>query len=197
VKAGHGLFSSTSRTEGGILRDRAMADNVFWILKQQAPEERVIIWAHNAHIARTPFSMPGLTDEPVADLACHLAKRLGAKLVTIAATFGAGRYTGTAPPGAVTFETSDPSYLDGALARVGPPVFVLDLRRAPAEGPVHDWLHTQRRLRSQDMDMLLTPAEAYDVVYYVAEASRATPNPAALERFRAMSRAPSVTEQRD
>ena len=45
--------------------------------------------------------------------------------------------------------------------------------------------------------MLLTPAEAYDAVYYVAEVSRATPNPAALERFRAMSRAPAVTEQRD
>lgn len=34
-------------------RDSCMAENIGWILAQRAPEERVLIWAHDAHISRS------------------------------------------------------------------------------------------------------------------------------------------------
>ena len=36
-------------------RDQQMADNLSWLLKEKYAGEKVIIWAHSAHIARYPF----------------------------------------------------------------------------------------------------------------------------------------------
>jgi erythromycin esterase-like protein len=36
-------------------RDRQMADNLAWLLKEKYTGEKVIIWAHSAHIAKYPF----------------------------------------------------------------------------------------------------------------------------------------------
>jgi hypothetical protein len=38
--------------------------------------------------------------------------------------------------------------LDGVLAEVGLPMFLLDLGKVPDDGPVHDWLNQPRKTRA-------------------------------------------------
>jgi erythromycin esterase len=37
-------------------RDQQMADNLSWLLKEKYAGEKVIVWAHSAHIAKYPFN---------------------------------------------------------------------------------------------------------------------------------------------
>jgi len=30
-----------------LIRDKAMADNIRWIMDYEAPDKRIIVWAHN------------------------------------------------------------------------------------------------------------------------------------------------------
>lgn len=70
-----------------LFRDEAMAANVDWIL-EHVPNARVVLWAHNQHIAETGESMGS-----------YLAKRHGAAYVTIALSMFKGRYNAGATDG--------------------------------------------------------------------------------------------------
>jgi erythromycin esterase len=188
ARAGNALFSTGSRLEGGQIRDLAMADNLRWILEAALPEARVILWAHNAHVARIPFTMPDMFADDLIDMVHHLNKETGDDLITIAASFNKGNYAEDDVHPSSAFDPVDEDYLDGALARTRIPRFVLDFRDAPKEGPVAKWLKKKRRLRSQDVDMCLVPAEAYDAVYFIDSITRAEKNPLAIDKFRSLRR---------
>ena len=183
AQAGNEMFSSGSRVAGGVIRDRAMADNLRWIMEHEAHGERIIVCAHNLHIARDTFLMPGESGERLSDVACHLSKELGSDMVSIGASFNRGRYARVGSGEDVVFAPADSNSVDGALARVGSPRFMLDLRDAPKKGAVADWLGSEQRMRAQDFDVELIPARAYDAVYFVDSISRSTQNPQALERL--------------
>jgi erythromycin esterase len=187
AQAGNTLYSTSSRLEGGQIRDQAMADNLRWILNTAAPGARAILWAHNAHVARTPFTMPDLFEEDLVDMVHHLDKEMGDDLVTIAASFNRGNYSadGIHPP--LILDPAGDDFVDGALARTGIPLFILDFRNAPNEGPVADWLSKKRRLRSQHADMYLVPAEAYDAIFFIDRISRSEMTPKAVEKFKSMN----------
>jgi erythromycin esterase len=75
---------------GNVWRDRAMADNVRWLLDHAAPGARMILWAHNQHIGAVPGWMGG-----------NLRDAYGANYVALGTTFGTGSVT------AVSTATSD------------------------------------------------------------------------------------------
>ena len=39
-------------------RDQAMAANTEWVLSHQRHGDRVVLWAHNAHVQRVPIAGP-------------------------------------------------------------------------------------------------------------------------------------------
>ena len=47
----YSLMTSDSKASGNI-RDRQMANNIAWLANKQFPEEKMIVWAANAHVAR-------------------------------------------------------------------------------------------------------------------------------------------------
>lgn len=51
-------FRGASAAEKRRIRDRAMAENLRAILELH-PQERVVVWAHNAHVARSVSTQPG------------------------------------------------------------------------------------------------------------------------------------------
>ncbi|MCD4690459.1 erythromycin esterase family protein [bacterium] len=183
AQAAHGLYSSQSREEGGIIRDLAMADNLTWILEEQAPGEKVVVWAHNAHIARAPFTMPDALEGTLVDMIYHLSDRLGEDLVSIAGSCYEGEYDDSwVDPRTVA--PTDTTYLGGALAEATEEFMLLDLRTAPEGSPAACWLHRERRMRGQGVDMVCVPADAYDAVYFVRTITRTEPGPRAQARFR-------------
>jgi len=174
------LYTSGSRTEGGVIRDRAMADNALWVL-DRTPGERALLWAHNAHVAKEEIEIvvPGVMETgPVLDLAAHLEEVLGEDLVTVA--FALGR---SADP-YVRLPRHEPGSVEHTLVGVGIPNFLLDLASAPRKGPVRLWLDEPARLQMEEGYVQCRLDEAYDAILFVHEGRRTRPTRSAILKFR-------------
>ncbi|MCP3919132.1 MAG: erythromycin esterase family protein [bacterium] len=183
---GNEFFCTEELAPAGNFRDRCMAAGTRQILEDRSPESRAILWAHNLHTSKAPFRMPQLGDDALVPMGVHLAEVLGSAYVAVAGSFGSGSYPPDLPPGAREFERLPPATMDGALARVGTPSFLLDLRTAPPGSELTTWLAAEREWRAQDAMARLATSHAFDLVYYVDEVTRATPTPPALEKFEAL-----------
>jgi erythromycin esterase len=122
------------------IRDSTMADTVEWLLER---EERVLLFAANGHVRKTPYLAPPFVIEPLATVGTHLSVRLGADYTVIGTTFGGGeawlhRPGPDDPPGHSTPFTEQigalrHESLDRRLSDAGRGSRLIDLRSAPAE----------------------------------------------------------------
>jgi erythromycin esterase len=160
------------------LRDRQMADNVAWVLRQE-PAAKVVVWAHNMHIRR---------DEDQPRMGQLLSKQLGAAYVAVGFATGHGtasvfnpdssaRTLVLAPPIPNSFET----WLDQAA----PPNYLLNLRSAAA---ADKWLTTRRKFRhiggaespggAKGQFWWYAPLpQAFDALFYLHETSASHSQP--------------------
>lgn len=186
-QTGNSLFMSSDREEGGAIRESGMSRTTLWILDRAAADHRAILWAHNLHVATSSFRMPGLAEGDLVPMGVQLGSALGDDYLAIGGTFSRGMYPNDLPPGERVFERPSADVMDGALARVGHPAFVLDLRRAETDPAAWTWLGQAREWVAQDSMSFLTPVDSFDLVYFVEEVSRSQPSSLALERFQALS----------
>lgn len=180
------LFTTGARgglMDAGMVREKAMADNIRRLLEEVAPGERLIVWCHNVHASKSPVDLE-IPDRPraldVEQLARHVAVGLGYPTVSIGFTFNRGQGPDYSLPAA------DEAMVDGVLARVGRPLFLVDLRSAPVGGPVDAWLHRKQSMRAQGGAVGLVPAEAYDALIFSETITRAVPSPRAVKRFESL-----------
>jgi erythromycin esterase len=121
-------------------RDQAMAANALWVLDQEGPDSKMVLWAHNGHVSYEGHAM-----------GAALKRALGAKVKSFGFGFGAGgfqarEFVGTSGLGGLrNFEAppAPPDTFDGACLALQQPLFVLDLNGlyadpavAPFEGQV-------------------------------------------------------------
>ena len=126
------------------VRDSIMAENVRWILENEEPDSKMMLWAHNGHVTNSFLS--------VGSMGWHLRKLYGNDLVTIGAAFNEGSFIARemASDAGIHSFTVNPSIdgtLDATLADVGLKIAVIDFHNIPKEGPVFDWFnktHEQR-----------------------------------------------------
>jgi erythromycin esterase len=164
-----------------VVRDRAMADNVRWILDREGPDARMVLWAHNGHVADDSLSMGR-----------YLRRTLGAELVVFGFAFGRGGFLaveGPAPSrrGLTAFQVPAlaDSTLDGTLARTGFSVAAFDLRQLPSSGPAAEWFAKPQATRAigsmaiGTMGSVRTQviSRSYDVLLYVDSTTPSRPNP--------------------
>ena len=149
-----------SAWEAGETRDAGMADNVRWILAQEGPRGRVLVFAANVHVMGVPQRAigvwSGFAQAPNA-LGVHLRSTLGKDLVIIGTTF---RASGTGLPAA----TLDSSSVDASLARVGQRRFLLDLRASRNIREAREWLGVPRLLSNF---LNVAPSPAFDVLVFI------------------------------
>ncbi len=115
-------------------RDRSMAENALWVLDHEGRGAKMVLWAHNAHVA----ALPG-----APAMGTHLRKALGKDLVVFGFAFREGGFQAVEAGGKRALRTftvtPQPSAtLTDALATAGP-LFGLDLRRVPKTGAVRSW----------------------------------------------------------
>ncbi len=132
------------------IRDRAMAENIQWIMEQEGPDTKIVVWAHNGHV--TAIWPPGGSGEPMGGL---LRKRFRLDLVVFGFTFHQGSFQALEAPipstrGLRTFTVgpTPAGSLDGVLAAAGLKMAAVDLRQVPKEGPVAEWFAVPRITRS-------------------------------------------------
>jgi erythromycin esterase len=155
-------------------RNAAMAENVRWVLAREGPAGKVLVVAHNAHVMNAPTEggIWSVFERPPNSMGQYLQSSLGNDLVIIG--------TNSAPNAAGPLSAaSDLGSLDAALARVGVPRFLLDLRASRAD-PALRWL-TQRLVLRTNFDTFLTvsPVTAFDTLFFVdtLTPARAAPPP--------------------
>jgi len=172
-RVGNDFFSSTDREQAGAIRESGMAMVIAWIRENEVQGDKAILWAHNLHVAKSSFRMPGSFDGTLEPMGVLLT----------------GSFPPDLPPGERRFEAVSEDVMDGALAAVGVPFFLVDLRGAEDDPAVIEWLGQEREWLAQDSTALLVPHTAFDLVYFVKKISRSQPTPAALRRYRSLGSA--------
>jgi erythromycin esterase len=157
------------------VRDRAQADNVDWVVKQEGASGKVMLFASIYHLSTAPVKSLAADIDPASvprqEVAgTYLRRRFGDRLFTIGNVLGHGKF-GCAGF-TVGLERSPRESLDGLIGELGVPLFLLDLRAAPA--PVMRWLAQDRPLGHSDR-LLLPVGNAFDALFYVDTVTEACP----------------------
>ncbi|QOY91245.1 erythromycin esterase family protein [Paludibaculum fermentans] len=131
---------ATQIAYGGISREQAMAANIEWIL-QQNPGAKMVVWAHNNHIARSSYG---------PRLGAYLDRAHGVDYLPIAQLLHSGYYNAKAEgdPGAYYAQLSTPGTLEYVLHSTGMPMLALDLRKVATDDPASSWLLRDMEIRS-------------------------------------------------
>jgi erythromycin esterase len=121
-------------------RDEKMARNVEWLADEAHPGEKIIVWAHNMHVAAD-----GDTGYP--RLGGWLRRRFGRQFYSVGFAFRRGDVWATGVEDghskgedAWPVPPSPEGSGDAILSAIGMPLFFLDLRPVPRSGPLGAWL---------------------------------------------------------
>lgn len=152
-------------------RDRSMAENVAWILEQD-PKSKIVLWAHNGHVAKRQFAMGKYLDE-----------RFGVRHMAVAFATSKGNYQAIGPNGLGEHPLGEPPprSIESVFQQVGLSQFILDLRAVQIGSMDSGWLAKARPFRAigaMAQDQQFFPVQLpreYDAVLYIDSTSRARP----------------------
>lgn len=162
------VFSSVA------VADRAKTENIEWILDQQGPGGKIMLFAHDGHAATTPVTIRLGPDTELSlppMFGRYLPRRYGEALLTIGHLAGAAAM---ACDGSEA-QPAPADSLEGVLSKARKGAFLIDLRDAPDA--------IKRRFDIEHPLFGLTPvhsmnlAEGFDVIYFTQLATRAAPCP--------------------
>ncbi len=171
-------FQRGTFKQAGDIRERAMADNIRWILKRAGKGERLVVWAHNFHVTRCTTDLHIPQRPPVEGMTsaiAYLSEELGDDLVSIGFSFDRGDFPNGPLPQAGA-ET-----VDGVLARVGLPCFILDLRSAP-----RGLAGQKLRMRGEGGHANLVLGDAFDALFFIERITKTVPTRGARRRFESL-----------
>ncbi len=186
--------SSSRSPRRYLLRDRSMAENIQWILKEEGPGTKMVAWAHNGHVAVGARSMGS-----------HLREALGADLVAFGFAFNQGSFQArdfdTGKLREFTVSPAPEGSLDAALAATKFPLMALNLRALPKDGPVTEWFASPHGTRligagfsEQSADSFLVTevaARRYDALLFVERTTAARPLEGSRRRAEPVLAAPA------
>lgn len=177
------------------LRDRAMAENVEWILAHE-DAHRMAIWAHDAHINRGQQTSRR-TGVSATSMGGHLATRFGDDYYAMGFAFGHGSFqalSDRSDPGtagksySLEEQTVDGPFegtIEASLADLGCPLIILDIRAMRGDDMLERWrsrphLHfsTGATYDPDDPSAYLTEyvyGDSFDGICYIDETTRARP----------------------
>jgi erythromycin esterase len=156
-------------------RDRAMAENIEWIVGHQPPGTRIALWAANTHLSKVPWY------GTAPNTGSLLRDAYGEAYVVFAFSFvsGAIRAASISPPrGLMAFEvpTAPPGSIEGTLGRIGPDIVGVDLAHLDPGSDAARWSHFRLQMRligaayTESMKGALVtvrPADLYDALFVI------------------------------
>jgi len=154
-----------------VSRDECMAKNVKWILDTAPKGTRVVLWAHNGHVARVSMGQ-------FRAMGSYLGEWYGKDHLVVGFALNRGEYTAVGQGkglGRHPLQPAEPGSYEHAFARAGFPRFVLDIRAARAGDAGSGWLRRPMQFRSIGalaMDQQFAQADLaslFDLVVYLDE----------------------------
>lgn len=131
------------------LRDRFMAENVLWLLEQAGPDAKIVLWAHNGHVADDPYYGGG------GSMGHHLRAACGDDMVIAGFDFYMGEFQAVTRTDAGTLAGLNVQWVEPPpgdsyehyFRAPGIERFALDLRGVPLDTPATSWLAGPRPMR--------------------------------------------------
>ncbi len=168
-----GVEVAASNRRGSSVRDRAMADNVLWLLEHT--DAKLVLWAHNYHVSRREGWM-----------GAWLAEALGDAYVPLGFACGSGSYTAfdgeAGRLGAFPLTSPPEVSVEAMLGPIGRPRLLIDLREV-GEDPAAAWLKRPLKmrdigaLRSEDQFGDSRVVQDYDLLVYLDQTTAAVQLP--------------------
>ncbi len=153
----------------GILsnRDQSMAENVIW-LTEHFPGQKMVLWAHNAHIKKNEYSMGE-----------YLNRHFRKELLVLGFGVASGKYTAVKRGVGLSHDnllsTPVPTSFESYAQASGIGNFILDIRREQLKNDGASWLLHRMKLRyigavapkgEKQFEQGLLP-ELYDGIIYL------------------------------
>jgi erythromycin esterase len=168
---------------GPGFRDESMAANAGWIAASEFPQEKIVLWAHNAHVR---------VESQPASMGSFLRARFGRQLYVVGYAFRRGGLRAKGPEGGTAADVkvfdappSPEGSGDAVLSGAGLPAFFLDLASVPPAGALGGWLAEPHLFHSvgsswfsDDPDANLDPGvlgKRYDGLIFLEEGHAARP----------------------
>lgn len=167
------------------VRDRAMAENLRWVLAQQPAGARFAAWAHNLHVQKAAPAPDGFMP-----MGGHLAQALGDDLRIIGFRFDRGGFQATDLVPGDTLGRRDfivapiAGSFDEAVGAAGLGYALIDLRGIPEDAA--RWLQTPRKMRDigsgtadiyADFSIATLPLTQFDALAFIETTTPARPLP--------------------
>ena len=150
----------TDRKARTRVRDEGMADNLDFVLDRLYPGRKVIVWAHNFHIAKRHEEV----EQPYA-MGQFLDARRGSEVYTIGLYMGRGVAAWNSRQPYLILDPS-PHSLEAVMASAGRKMSFVDFSRAVEGGP--RWMFEPIVARGWGMHPdRIVPAQTYDAVIYI------------------------------
>jgi erythromycin esterase len=182
---------------GGAKRDRYMAENIQTLINQLGPGTKMVVWAHNGHIAASSYG------GGIPAMGSYLRKAYGDGYYALGFTFNEGSFQSREMiPGKTAGALKEftvgpaPEFSTGwyfARAREGRKFenYVVDFRGAPKQGIVAEWLSSPHPSFSVGsgfstewkVDQYMAPEilrNDYDGMIFINKTTRARPNPTGM-----------------
>jgi erythromycin esterase len=137
-------------------RDKAMAENVKWIISQRSPSTRVVIWAHDSHVSRGDSKDAGSNFFSGQSMGSYLSKEYKSDYSALGLFTYQGKCLGTISYSnfnQIDFEiyTSPVGSLDEGLHQVSSNIkegyLMMNLRPFRNDPSRYDWLNIKRPVR--------------------------------------------------
>jgi erythromycin esterase len=171
------------------VRDRAMAENVAWVLNHEN-DGRIVLWAHNGHINRNEDRASEGMSAP--SMGHHLADRYGERYYALGFDFAHGTFQALAETDdgreltACSLEAPPDGSVTELFAATNEPIVFADLETVMADDRLTAWFGDRRRIRSvgalyygesevENHHDRRIVADAYDGLLFVRETNRALP----------------------
>jgi erythromycin esterase len=169
----------------GADRDRAMAENVSWLIEEAFPGQKIVLWAHNSHVGTDM----GSSEKSLGD---HLRDRYGDQMVVMGFASHHGEVRAKrmqessvqpGPPVALPLAPPRNASIEALFHDTGLPCFILDLRNLPGESAAGTWLAKPRLHRM--IGAVYDPGRAsscyahvrlpkmYDCIVFIAQSTAA------------------------
>jgi erythromycin esterase len=128
-------YWQVTHENGNSVRDLQMAKNLIWLAEKAYPEKKIIVWAHNVHIAKSMTAIGGksLSDDPSAfvPMGATIHHYFGSHAYCIGFTGGEGSYMNYVDSKIMDVPAPMAGSVEAQLAATGDAYGFLDYRRAP------------------------------------------------------------------
>jgi erythromycin esterase len=160
----HMIMNQVNAAQGILIRDKAMADNIDFLMERLYPDEKVIVWAHDYHIRHDQGAIDGLGN----NMGTWVAMQHRPELYTV----GLHAYRGTGANNDRSPYEHGPA-ASGTMERLlhdaGLPILFLDMLNA-IESDSTSWMfQTITAMSWGTINFEMVPRDQYDAVLFIDE----------------------------